>query len=362
MASCTSRSAAARCCSASRVALVRRALISCSAAIRCCSASRREEARWSSASRHGPGAVRLDVGAGAGAALLELAQLRRAHLLDLGLCLGLDRRGVARACSRIWLACGVGLGDHLAGLLLGQAQHLAGLAAESGVRRVLVLLDLGAQRVDLALQRLEPLLGLVEARGQAGLLGRATCAPRCRRRWCRSRLAARSAASAAGGRHRPLRVAADGWSACARPRPRAASGSARTSMAGPRGSSPPVAPAARGVPRSAGPAAWRAAGPARDGPGSRSPCGPARLSAVWSVCAVSSPLSTEITWVGSSADVLGRVVEDGQALVAHGFFLWCRGSREASYDLQCHSCLDGLRRSRPRDAPTVLSAPGAMPG
>ena len=84
-ASWTSRSAAARACSASRAVLVRRALVSCSAASRCCSASRLAPARWSSASASARERWASMSASGAAAGLLELADLYDAHVLGVRL-------------------------------------------------------------------------------------------------------------------------------------------------------------------------------------------------------------------------------------------------------------------------------------
>jgi hypothetical protein len=71
------------------------------------------------------------------------------------------------ACSRI--SCGVaqrGRAD-LAGLLLGQAQHCRGAAAEAGVRRVLVLLELTPSCLERGLELADLAVGLAEAAVEA---------------------------------------------------------------------------------------------------------------------------------------------------------------------------------------------------
>ena len=75
------------------------------------------------------------------------------------------------ACSRISAASRSRGGADLGGLLLGQAQHRAGATAEPGVRRGLVLGELGAGLVEGGLELEDALLGLGQARAQAGLLG-----------------------------------------------------------------------------------------------------------------------------------------------------------------------------------------------
>ena len=151
-ASCTSRSAVARCCSASRVALVRSASISCSAARRCCSASRLRggEVVVGLGHRRGCGAPRCRRSCGCGSPRARASARCASPRPSASASVLTDAasRWPARGSGLAWA---VGLGDHLAGLLLGQAQHLAGLAAEPGVGRVLVLLDGRAQRLDLAL-------------------------------------------------------------------------------------------------------------------------------------------------------------------------------------------------------------------
>ena len=162
----------ARACSASRAVLVRSALVSCSAARRCCSASRLAEARWSSASA----IERVRWASMSAMVRLRLSSSSRSWTTRMSSA-SASASALTAAASRwaCWRICGGvrgGLLDHVGGLLLGQAQHLAGLAAEPGVGRVLVLVDLlcAATRPRTA-EGLQPGLGLGEAGGEAGLLG-----------------------------------------------------------------------------------------------------------------------------------------------------------------------------------------------
>ena len=190
---------------------------------------------------------------------------------------------------------------HVGGLLLGQAQHLAGLAAEPGVGRVLVLVDLGAQRLDLGLRATSAGLWAsvrLAARPAFSAVDGAQVA--CRRRRCRSRRDARSAATAAG------RLAAE--------RRRRAAGGAAGRLAARRLGALAAEPA--------GAARWLLARPAAAG-SARLGSARAVSATFWAVfCpaaagALGRALSPGDHLGGLVPGVLGLVVEDGQALVAH---------------------------------------------
>ena len=132
-------------------------------ALRSCSASAISRARFSSSSLSWT--IRMSSASRAASARIALAS--------------------RLACSRISAASRWAAVADLGGLLLGQAQHRAGAAAEAGVRRVLVLGELGAGGLELGLEVGDPALGL-----GAG--------------WCRARTARRRA-GARGRRRRPCR-------------------------------------------------------------------------------------------------------------------------------------------------------------
>ena len=169
-ASWTSRSAAARSCSASRLAVVRSSLVSCSAASRSWSASPLGGGDQVLGLAAGQRTLLLGVGGQAAAVLVELLELDQAHVLGLAGGVGADRLGVAVGL-RADLG-GVALGGlaDLAGLLLGEPQHRGGAATEPGVRRVLVLGELGLEGGDLLLEVDRAALGLGQAVAEPGLL------------------------------------------------------------------------------------------------------------------------------------------------------------------------------------------------
>ena len=140
------------------------------AASRSCSASRLAAARGSSASALGQRQLLLGVGDQCGCGSPRAPQLHHPHVLGLA-----ARPRPGSPWRRGWPARGsgrprVGLVEDLVGLLLGQAQHLAGPAPEPGVGGVLVLGELGARRLDLGLGVDHPLLRLGEAAAEPGLL------------------------------------------------------------------------------------------------------------------------------------------------------------------------------------------------
>ena len=115
------------------------------------------------------------------------------------------------ACARISSASRLGAGADVGGLLLGQAQHRAGAAAEPGVRRVVVLLGLLAELLELGLELRTRCSDCAEAAGRGRPSPRRAGAARRRPRPCRSRRGGRAAATAArpapaAGRGRGLRA------------------------------------------------------------------------------------------------------------------------------------------------------------
>ncbi len=170
-ASWTSRSAAARCCSASRVAVVRSSLVSCSAASRSWSASRLAAATRSSASLRASAPLLLGVGHQPGAVLVELLELDQPHVLGLAGRVGADRLGVA--------------GGLVADLVRRRARRSRGprrppprraAASRWRGRRGRRTTGSAARRArparcgDLLLELERAALGLAEAAAQAGLL------------------------------------------------------------------------------------------------------------------------------------------------------------------------------------------------
>ena len=257
----------AGCCSASRLAEARRSSASAMAGARSCSMSAMIRARLSSSSLSWT--TRMS-----SASRLGLGTDRRRRPL------GLPGRGSSPACA-------VASSTDVGGLLLGQAQHLAGLAAESGVRRVLVLVDLlraatRPRRSSWTSAGSGPRRLAVEA----GLLGGERCAAGVDGGRCRSRRGARSAAAAPGAGARAPAAAGRGLAdaGCCWREPR---GAARLLGR-----------------RCAGAAAWPAAG-LGDLLGGLLPAG-----------LLAGPTGESPGWA-RPPESSGVVVEDGQALVAH---------------------------------------------
>ena len=118
----------------------------------------------------GQRALLLGVGDQAAAVLVELLELDQAHVLGLPGGVGADRLGVAgRLLADLGRVPLGGLAD-LGRLLLREPQHRGGATAEAGVRRALVLGQLGLQRLDLLLEVERAALGLGQAVAEAGLL------------------------------------------------------------------------------------------------------------------------------------------------------------------------------------------------
>ena len=241
------------------------------------------------------------------------------------------------AASR-WACCadlggvGGGLLDHLGGLLLGEAQHLAGLAAEPGVGGVLVLVDLGAQRLDLGLERLEPRLGLGQAGGEAGLLGGQG-----------AQVLVDGGGVVAAATHGRQRRAAGRRAAGSRLRPGAWRGRRLAAAAA-------AGPAACGGRW----AAWTRGGLLRRLLGGFS----ATFWAVfWGLEPCSAPVAG-ITWVGSSPE-LSVVVKDGQALVAHASQSSIRG-RGSGRRSDVRRPVSPMQPGDTQRAPVRRAAPGVV--
>src|SRR4029079_19599052 len=84
--------------------------------------------------------------------------------------LGPDARGVAAGLLEGLRGIAPAALADLAGLLLGQAEHRAGPAPETGVRRTRVLGDLVLRRAVLLIELRDLLLGPGQGRGDPGLL------------------------------------------------------------------------------------------------------------------------------------------------------------------------------------------------
>ena len=250
---------------------------------------------------HRAGAVGLDVGHRAVAALLELAQLDDAHVLGVGLGLGLDRGGVALGLlTDLWRR------GRWPPRSPRRPAPRPGAASRWPCRRARRRSGSRSRRPSVrsdstsALERLQPALGLGEAGGEAGLLGGRRCAGACPRRRCRSRRDARSAATGAGPRR------AGGGRAAAARRGRRLGALARRPAA-PLGGCLLRARRLRGRRR-----LLAGAGLLGDLLGGLLPGG---LLAPWT-------LDRGDHLGGLVPGVVGLVVKDGQALVAHASILY----------------------------------------
>ena len=193
-ASWTSRSAAARACSASRLAETRRSLASCCAAEPDLVGLALGAGLQVGGLGAGQAALLLGVGHDPGPGLVELLELDQAHVLGLATGVGSGRLGVALGLLADLGGVAQRGGSDLARLLLGQPQHRRGAAAEAGVRRVLVLLELLAGCLECGLELSDPCAGQGEAAVEAAAARRRAGAGGRRPRPCRSRHGARSAA------------------------------------------------------------------------------------------------------------------------------------------------------------------------
>ncbi len=129
----------------------------------------------------------LGVGGDARPHLVQLLELHEPHVVGLLGRLGTDAEGVARRLLADLVGVVVTGGADLRGLLLGEAEHGARAAAEPGVRRVGVLGEVALRRLERALQLAHPLLGLGQRRArprpvlehlaQVGVDGRLVVAP-----------------------------------------------------------------------------------------------------------------------------------------------------------------------------------------
>jgi hypothetical protein len=117
-------------------------------------------------------AFSLDLRHGPDPLVVELTELHHPDVVGVALGLGADSQSVTLGMGADGGGTGSGFAEHVVGLLLGQPQHLTGAAAETGVRRGLVLGEPLAQADVLGLEGAKLLLGFIEAGDQAGLLRR----------------------------------------------------------------------------------------------------------------------------------------------------------------------------------------------